>query len=251
MRMQDNHFYQKLESRKLMEEQLIWSLKKGLPPTIKLMAYNLSRTGISFYGLLVRKQEKGPSSWLTIRLADHPLWLQEAQQVSIEFGNPADLLGITAKIKQLFQSPKAEDYFYDLLPLEISVLQFLNECQKQGLIWAIRLPEAIFASHKKLPLNLKSDFMEADLFLGDRNNLNNFMLSVEAKLFQTELAVLFGRNLLFSQFSRGHLLRLLPTNQWIQPIIEQRAADNQEWKNQIASYYGEQLIEAYETEKKG
>ena len=39
--------------------------------------------------------------------------------------------------------------------------------------------------------------MQADLFLGNRNNLNALLLPVEAKDFQTELARLFGRNLLF------------------------------------------------------
>lgn len=137
-----------------------------------------------------------------------------------------------------------------MLPLEIAVLQFLDECQKQGLVWAVRLPKTIFAGHKKLPLDLKSDFMKADLFLGDRNNLNHLMLPVEAKPFQAELAVLFGRNLLFSQFSRGRLLRLLPTNQWIQPIIKQRTTNHHDWKKQIAGHYGKKLIEVYEKAKK-
>lgn len=248
-RMQNHRIFQELGARKLMEEQLVRSLKEGLPLFVTLTAYNLSRAGISFYGLLARRQENKPTNWLTIRLADHPLWLLEAQQVSIEFGNPADLLGITAKVQQFFQDPQAEDYFYDLLPLEIAVLQFLDECQKQGLIWAVRLPEAIFAGHKKFPLDLKSDFMKADLFLGDRNNLNNFMLPVEAKSFQAALAVLFGRNLLFAQFSRGRLLRLLPTNQWIQPIIKQRTTDDHGWEKQLSDQYGEQLIAAYEKAK--
>lgn len=79
--MQDNQLIQTLGTRKLMEWQLLQSLKKGLPPFVTLTAYNLSRTGISFYGLLTRKQKNKPTNWLTLRLADHPLWLLEAQQV--------------------------------------------------------------------------------------------------------------------------------------------------------------------------
>ena len=116
------------------------------------------------------------------------------------------------------------------------------------MVWAIRLPEEIFAARKQLPLNLEVDFMQADLFLGNRNNLNALLLPVEAKDFQTELARLFGRNLLFSQFARGRLLRLLPTNQWIQPIIETRTAKEASWEDQIVSEYGQELLAVY---KKG
>lgn len=75
------------------------------------------------------------------------------------------------------------------------------------------------------------------------------LLSVEAKEYQAELAVLFGRNLLFSQFTRGRFLRLLPTNQWIQPIIEYGTVTGSDWKKQIANEYGQQLLDVYEKGK--
>ncbi|SHE71356.1 hypothetical protein SAMN02745249_00995 [Atopostipes suicloacalis DSM 15692] len=246
----DNHhdlnYY--LDSRKLMEKQLINKLKQSLPPSVKLIAYNYSHAGTSLYALLQRKQQAKTLEWLTLRLADHPLWLENAQQLFINFGNPADLGSLAKKLTVLFENPKVEDYFYKLTPSEIAILQFLDACQKQGMIWAVRLPEKIFAARKQITLDLKNDFIETDLFLGNRNNLNTMLLPVEAKEYQAELAVLFGRNLLFSKFARSRLLRLLPTNQWIQPVIKSGITKGKDWKEQIANVYGQELLNVY---KKG
>jgi len=239
-----------LNTHPLIEQQLINGLKKGLPASVTLQAYNFSRAGNSLYALLRREQTAGPLEWLTLRLADHPLWLKGAQQLFINFGNPADLKGIAQKVTHLFRQPEVDNYFYKLSSLEIAVLQFLDACQKEGMIWAVRLPTEVFAARKQLSFELKQDFLETDLFLGDRNNLNTLLLPVEAKEYQAELGILFGRNLLFSQFARGDLLRLLPTNQWIQPLIEYGKDQEQDWQEQIASEYGEQLLEAYEKGKK-
>ena len=240
---------QNLDTRKLMETQLVSLLKEGLPSSIKLVAYNFSRAGTSLYALLCRKDKKGTLEWITLRLTDHPLWLKGAQQLVLNFGNPADLSRLATQVEYLFKKPETKHYFYKLSSREIAVLQFLDACQKRGMIWAVRLPEDIFAARKKLSLDLKSDFMQSDLFLGNRNNLNTMLLAVEAKKFQNELAVLFGRNLLFSQFARGRLLRLLPTNQWIQPIIKSEAHKEKDWEKQIAKKYGAQLLEVYEKGK--
>jgi len=239
-----------LNTHQLIEKQLIHELKKGLPASLTLQAYNFSRAGNSLYALLRRKQSADSFEWLTLRLADHPLWLKEAQQLFINFGNPADLKGIAQKVAHLFKQPAVDDYFYKLSSLEIAVLQFLDACQKEGMIWAIRLPSEVFAARKQLTFDLKQDFLETDLFLGNRNNLNTLLLPVEAKKYQAELGLLFGRNLLFSQFARGDLLRLLPTNQWIQPLIEYGKDQAQDWQEQIASEYGKQLLEVYEKGKK-
>ncbi len=88
------------------------------------------------------------------------------------------------------------------------------------------------------------------LILLEVNNSGTLLLPVEAKKYQAKLGLLFGRNLLFSQFARGDLLRLLPTNQWIQPLIEYGKDQAQDWQEQIASEYGKQLLEVYEKGKK-
>lgn len=230
-----------------MKKQLLTAMEEGLPSYVELTAVNISRTGTSVYSLLRQKRRSGPQKWLTLRLADHPLWLTDAQQVSIDFGNPADMVHLKEKISKLFETPEINEYYYQLSSLEVAVLQFLDECQKLGLVWAVRLPDEIFAAKKEIPLELEKEFIKAELFLIDRNNSNTLLLPVESKQFQAALAILFGRNLLFSQFSRGRILRLLPTNQWIQPIIEREGSSD--WKERIEKEYGTHVIEAYEEGK--
>src|SRR5690625_4982892 len=92
-----------LNARRLMEKYLINGLKRGLPSSVKLIAYNYSRAGTSLYALLYRKQKSGALEWLTLRLADHPLWLKEAHQLFIDFGNPADLSSLATKVSHLFK----------------------------------------------------------------------------------------------------------------------------------------------------
>jgi hypothetical protein len=238
-----------LDTRKLMEKQLVSELKKGLPSSVKLSAYNFSRTANSLYALLSRKKDTGEVEWLTLRLADHPLWLKEAQQLSIDFGNPIDISGLADKVARLFKQPKVEDYFYQFTTLEKAVLQFIDACQREGMVWTLRLPEEHAVAPKERPLDLNSDFTEMPLFLGNRNNPNKLLLSVKAKEFQTELGLLFGRNLLFSQFARGQLLRLLPTNQWIQLIIAEGTTKKSNWKKQISKEYEQELLDVYEKGK--
>src|SRR5699024_704161 len=123
-----------------MEKQLINELQKGLPPVIKLIAYNYSHAGTSLYALLCQKRNERVPECLTLRIADHPLWLENAQQLFIDYGKPADLSRLAVKIDSLFKEPKTLDYFYKLSSSEITVLQFFDACQKQGIICAIRLP---------------------------------------------------------------------------------------------------------------
>ena len=98
-----------IDMRKLMEKQIINELQKGLPPAIKLIAYNYSHAGTSLYALLCRKQNTRVPEWLTLRIADHPLWLENSQQLFIDFGNPADLSRLAVKIDSLFKEPKTLD----------------------------------------------------------------------------------------------------------------------------------------------
>lgn len=236
-----------IATQQIMITYLVESLKQGLPTNMSLVSYNISRAGISLYGLLHREQGEN-SAWMTLRLTDHPLWLENAQQLFLDFGNPADLYHLEKRINELFDDTTVEKYFYKISALEVAILKFLDACQRHNLVWAVRLPEEIFAGKKKIPLDLENEFMTFDLYLGDRNNFNNLLLYVDSKEFQKQLAVLLGRNLLFSQFTRGSMLRLLPTNQWIQPIIKDTQTDENNWEEQISAEFGSELIEIY---KKG
>lgn len=234
-----------LQIKYLVREQLLYEITSGLPQEVKLIAYNFSRSNMSMYSLLCRENNVGDLEWLTLRTADHSMWLKNAEQISIDLGNPADLTHLSIKIKCLFEDSITDSYYYRMSYVNLAILQLIDECQQHGIIWAVRLPEEIFAAKKQMPLDLNKEFMETDLFLGSRNNLNSLLVSVHSKKFQLQLAKIFGRNLLFSQFSGHSLLKLLPTNQWIQPII-QRETSSSNWKEIIADEYGQSLIDTCE-----
>jgi len=228
--------------RKLGQRQMITILKNELPPFISLFAYNISKTDMSVYNLLYQIGEEKQNYWLTLRLADHPLWLKNAQQVSLNLGSPADLVSLPEKIrKQIFAGENTENW-YQLTKKDVAILHLLDKCQQNGLVWAVRLPEGIFAAFKKRPLDLQTDFKKAELFLTNRNNVNSFLLPVNNIDFQEQLAKLYGQNLLFSQFSRHHLLKLLPTNQWIQPMLEKEPIVSN-WGQLINYYYGQEFYQ--------
>jgi len=233
-----------LQTKKLVQKHLLYEIKDGLPPQIELVAYNFSRSNMSMYSLLCLENSASRLEWLTLRTADHPVWLQNAEQVSIDLGNPADLIHLSDKIGHLF-GRNTSRYYYKLSMIDLAILHLIDECQQNGIIWAVRLPEKIFSAKKQIPLDLNKEFMEADLFIGSRNNLNSLLLPVYSKKFQSQLAKLFGRNLLFSQFSGHSLLKLLPTNQWIQPIIEKEPTIHH-WKKIIADEYSQKLVDVCE-----
>lgn len=228
--------------RTLGQRQMIMILKKELPSFISLFAYNISKTDMSVYTLLYQTGNQGQNYWMTLRLADHSLWLKHAQQVSLDLGSPADLIRLSEKIQKQILSEENVKNWYQLTKKDIAILYLLDKCQKNGLVWAVRLPEEIFAAFKKRPLDLQVDFMKAELFLTNRNNVNSFLLSVQNHDFHKQLAKLYGENLLFSQFSRHHLLKLLPTNQWVQPMLKKEPTIIN-WKQFIIYYYGQDFYQ--------
>lgn len=243
--MEDSQSSSILQIKYLVREQLLYEITSGLPQEVKLVAYNFSQSNMSMYSLLCRENRVGDLEWLTLRTADHPMWLKNAEQISIDFGNPADLLHLSTEIQYLFENPKIKDYYYKLSTIDLAILQLIDECQQHGLVWAVRLPEELFAAKKQIPLDLNEEFLEADLFLGSRNNLNSLLFPVHSKKFQSQLAKFFGSNLLFSQFSGHSLLKLLPTNQWVQPILN-KEIDIGNWKEIIADEYGQSLMDVCE-----
>lgn len=228
--------------RKIGQKQIVETIRKRLLYTTSLFAYNVSKTDMSVYSLLHQNIEKNRNLWMTLRVADHPLWLENAQQVSIDIGSPADLVRLPRILSKVLSCDMKAKNYYQMTNSELAVLELLDSCQQNGLVWAVRLPEAIFTAFKKRPLDLQKDFMQAELFLTNRNNVNALLLPFTTSYFQDQLAKLYGRNLLFSQFSRHHLLKLLPTNQWIQPMLkkEQKLLD---WRQQIIYDYGEDFYQ--------
>lgn len=227
------------------QKQIIACLKRGLPDSIKLFAYNISKTDMSVYSLLHQNNSKKQNIWMTVRVADHPLWLKNAQQLSLDIGSPADLTRLTNSFTKAFSNHENTKKWFQMTKKQLAILHLLDKCQQNGLVWAIRLPEEIFAAFKKNPLDLKTDFMKAELFLADRNNVNALLLPFDIPHFQAQLANLYGRNLLFSQFSRHRLLKLLPTNQWIQPMLQKEDAYF-DWQQLITYIYGHNFYQNYQ-----
>ncbi|GAA3010707.1 hypothetical protein [Tetragenococcus solitarius] len=228
--------------RKFGQKQIISSIKKELPSFIELFAYNISKTDMSVYSLLQKNNRKKQNSWLTLRIADHPLWLKNAQQLSIDVGSPADLIRLPEMLQRILSRSENTKDWFQMSKSQLAILYLLDKCQQNGFVWAIRLPEEIFEAFKKQPLDLRTDFMKTELFLTDRNNVNSFLQLFNNSHFQAQLAILYGRNLLFSQFSRHRLLKLLPTNQWIQPMLQKEKASS-DWQPQIIYDYGKDFYQ--------
>lgn len=98
------------------------------------------------------------------------------------------------------------------------------------------------AAHKAVPFDLKTDFLAAQLYLGDRNNANNLLIPVMVSDFQQRLATFYGRNLLFSQFTKHSLMKLLPTNQWLQPMLREQEVPT-DWQRLLVVTFGENFVQ--------
>lgn len=229
--------------RKIGQKQIVETIRLRLPYAVTLFAYNISKTDMSVYSLLHQNTAEAGNLWMTLRVADHPLWLKNAQQVSIDIGSPADLTRLPTTISKVLSCDMKTKNCYQMTNSELAVLELLDSCQRNGLVWAVRLPEEIFTAFKKNVLWIcKKISCKPKFFLTNRNNVNALLLPFTIPCFQAQLAKLYGRNLLFSQFSRHHLLKLLPTNQWIQPMLEkeQKLLD---WRQQIIYDYGEDFYQ--------
>ena len=76
------------------------------------------------------------------------------------------------------------------------------------------------------------------------NNSSLQLVPVKQPVFQARLGQYFGRNLLFSQFTSHQLLRLLPTNQWIRPLLRQ-LPPTPHLEQQLAATYGTDFVRIY------
>ena len=85
-------------------------------------------------------------------------------------------------------------------------------------------------------------FMTQDFYLGKRNNLNHLLLPIKDEEFQKIVARLYGRNFLFSQFSGHSLLKLLPTNQWILPVLSDLDQKNTNWQQNCQQFLSDKTL---------
>ena len=217
------------------------AVQAGLPQGVQLAAANYARSSASSYWLLRWTSAAMPPIWLTLRIATHPHWLTHVQQVEVVRPALPDLTGLSAAVRQALASPAAAAARYQFTPLELAVLRQLLVLADHKLVWLVQMTPAIAASHKGRSFDLQNDFRRLPLFLGDRNNVNNLLVPVSAPAFQDKLIDFFGANLLFSQFSSHYMLKLLPTIQWLKPML---AADARivHWPPQLAAAYGKDFM---------
>lgn len=213
-----------IDNNSLLFNYLYTSVSQGLPSGDFIRAVNFSKSDISAYFLI----KSGTNSWLTLRTADHALWLKNAQQLQIDLGSPADLVHFKSHLRKRLSQQKAK--YFSLTADEIAIMNFLLTLEQQGLICVLHLPDEIAADHKARPLNVGTALIQYFFYLGKRNNLNHLLLPIKDKKFRQIIARLYGRNFLFSQFAGHNLLKLLPTNQWITPVLSDLNKRNSNWR---------------------
>ena len=223
------------------QDQLINAVRAAIPDNLEIVAANFARTTHSSYWLL--KSKSSIPNWLTLRLATHPLWLKEAQQLEVLWDKGSgDYFDLSQKINQ--RRIQFQRFSFLLSPIDTAVLNLLVEFEKHDLVLMVQLPEHLSDTHKEIPMNLQTDFPKFHLLLSDRNNVNKLHLPINNPKFQQPLALYYGRNFLFSQFTAHHLMKLLPTNQWLQPILNAQPVTD-DWQQLITYEYGPEIIYAW------
>jgi hypothetical protein len=215
---------------------------EALPVGVELVAANFARSTASSYWLLKKPNDKRRDDWLTLRIATHRLWLEHARQIEVLWQHPGDFNELAAAVKERLTTTAVVHNQFQLTKLDIALLRLLTTLERHKLIWFIKMTETVASAHKAVPLDLKADFNRAQLYLGDRNNANALLIPVKVPAFQKQLAVLYGQNLLFSQFTKHELMKLLPTNQWIQPMLA-GVSENNDWQSEVAGAYGEDFVQ--------
>jgi len=224
--------------------QLQLAVQLALPTNVHVLARNFARSSASSYWLLMIQQPAAIAPrFLTLRIADHTLWLSNHDQLAITW-KAGDFTGIQQTLRQQLTAETLQQYSYQLSTADIITLRLILHLEQYQLIWLIQLAPDIAKAYKNQQLDLHDDFSHAKLLLGNMNNSSLQLVPVKQPVFQSRLGQCFGRNLLFSQFTSHRLLRLLPTNQWIRPLLaELPSTPNLE--QQLSGAYGTDFVRIY------
>ncbi|BDZ29763.1 hypothetical protein RA086_01120 [Lactiplantibacillus sp. WILCCON 0030] len=224
--------------------QLQLAVQMALPTNVHILARNFARSSASSYWLLMLDQpDHSMPRFLTLRIADHTLWLSNHDQLAVtwEAGNFAS---VRQTLRQRLTPTTLQQYSYYLQPIDIVTLRLVLHLEQHQLIWLVQLSPTIAKAYKNQRLDLHDDFPSAKLLLGNMNNSSLQLVPVKQPAFQARLGQYFGRNLLFSQFTSHQLLRLLPTNQWIRPLLRQ-LPPTPSLEQQLAAAYGTDFVRIY------
>lgn len=222
------------------QQQLINLIYHYLAPGSQIVAVNYSGNKNSIYFLIKLPLSKKLLNWVTLRVGNHPSWLDDAHQLKITW--PINGKSSHLELETKLGLQNLQKYSYQLSNFELAVLKQSLILNQVGLIWFLRMSETMAKSHKKESFSLITDFSKLPLFLGWRNNYNHFLLSINCPQFLKTLLELFGKNFWFGQFSSKQMLKLLPTQQWLDPVfqIENRKFS---WQKEIAQNLGLNFLE--------
>lgn len=220
------------------------AVQTALPTNVHVLARNFARSSASSYWLLMLDQARGQRpAFLTLRIADHTLWLTNHDQLTVtwEAGN---FTAVQQTLRNQLTPPTLQRYSYQLSTADIITLRLILHLEQHQLIWLVQLSPVIARAYKNQRLDLHADFPSAKLLLGNMNNSSLQLVPVTQPAFQERLGKYFGRNLLFSQFTSHKLLRLLPTNQWIRPLLRE-LPPTPNLEQQLAVAYGTDFVRIY------
>ncbi|MFB9769664.1 hypothetical protein [Lactiplantibacillus modestisalitolerans] len=220
------------------------AVQLALPTNAHVLARNFARSSASSYWLLMLDQpDSQVPDFLTLRIADHKLWLSNHEQLTItwEAGN---FEAVAQTLHRQLTPTTLKQYSYHLNALDLVTLRLILHLEQHQLIWLVQLAPTIAKAYKNQRLDLHADFSQAKLLLGNMNNSSLQLVPVTQSAFQTRIGQYFGRNLLFSQFTSHQLLRLLPTNQWIRPLLRV-CPPTPNMEQQLAANYGTDFVRIY------
>ncbi|WP_338209680.1 hypothetical protein [Lactiplantibacillus paraxiangfangensis] len=220
------------------------AVQMALPTNAHVLARNFARSSASSYWLLMLDQPYGLTpNFLTLRIADHKLWLTNHDQLTVtwEAGNFA---AVQQTLRSRLTAKTLQRYSYHLSTTDVITLRLILHLEQHQLIWLVQLSPVIAKAYKNHRLDLHDDFPSAKLLLGNMNNSSLQLVPVKQPVFQARVGKYFGRNLLFSQFTSHQLLRLLPTNQWIRPLLKE-LPPTPSLEQQLAATYGTDFVRIY------
>ncbi|ARY90422.1 MULTISPECIES: hypothetical protein [Lacticaseibacillus] len=220
-------------------ENLTNVVAASLPQDMRIAGINIAHTSGSTYWLLYQQ-----SDWLTLRLATHVHWLNGVQQLQVIWPDMPDATGLKPVLTRALLSPAAHQAAFEFRSIDIAIANMLLWAANRKLVFMLRLTPAMASAHKHRQFDLHQDLEPLPLFLGDRNNSNDLLLPVADQRLKQHLIRFYSRNLLFTQFSGHHLIKLLPTAQWLQTMLA-IMPPTRAWPLAMATTFGTQVLEVF------
>lgn len=213
-------------------------MQQLLPLACQVMAINYARNQTTTYWLIKIGLSPHSFAWVTLRLGDHFSWLLDARQLQVRVLPKWHQL--EKQLEAQLQTPNLIMYSYQLSKFQLAILKQSLALSQAGLIWFLRMPETMAQAHKKRSYSLARNFRKLPLYLGWRNNFHRLLLPFDCPRFLSSLLDLFGKNFWFGQFSSQQMLKLLPTRQWIEPVLKQEQPLC--WQKEIAKNLGSDFL---------